>query len=319
MNKLSKLSFITLIIVMCMSVMVWADDTPAGSGTIEDPYQIGTLDELYWFVDLVNNSTLSADEKLNAHNAKLTADIVVNSGTLNANTNANRVSRWDSISNYNAIFDGNGHTISGIYYNEDKLSISDAPGGFIANTVSYDAKIQNLTISNSYFASNREIVGVICGKTQCNISNCHSVNNIVNAGTNTSRLGGICGQITQNSNKEMVYISNCTNASQVTGSSYVGGIIGETGEQNDYVSFYIQNCKNSGNISGKGKVGGILSYAYGNVSEYSTIEYCSNEGTVTRESQISNNSTDEIKSYCGGIVGQCNSGCYIKTIIISVH
>ena len=51
---------------------------PAGDGTEDDPYQIGTKEELYWFAALVND-----DEAGNASaHAVLTENITVNTGVL---------------------------------------------------------------------------------------------------------------------------------------------------------------------------------------------------------------------------------------------
>ena len=52
--------------------------TPAGDGTLEQPYLISTMEELYWFADAtVENAALCA---------KLTEDITVNPGAVSSTT-----------------------------------------------------------------------------------------------------------------------------------------------------------------------------------------------------------------------------------------
>lgn len=105
-------------------------DTGA-SVTIKDTngdgyYEIGTADELYAFAAIVNNGQ-------NTINAILINDIVVNKGTVSENSSNVRV--WEPIAEgsinhesrrlsdndnlYLGVFDGNGKTISGLYYSGD--------------------------------------------------------------------------------------------------------------------------------------------------------------------------------------------------------
>ena len=91
--------------------LAWADTsnvgkTIEGKGTAEDPYQIGTADELLWFADQVNKSTKKSTSMLCA---KLTDDI-----------DLTKVEAWTPIGNYNSysdyvefggVFDGAGHRI----------------------------------------------------------------------------------------------------------------------------------------------------------------------------------------------------------------
>ena len=126
MSKFFK-KFICLMVIFVFAMpaaVVMAEDKPEGSGSVEDPYKISTLSELYWFVDLVNKSSSTAEVKTTTQNAVLTADITVNSGKMTASTNADRVLHWKPINDFNATFDGQGHTISGIYYDDDDSTTS---------------------------------------------------------------------------------------------------------------------------------------------------------------------------------------------------
>ena len=124
--------FVTMILfvtAMAMPKMAWAEITPtkpsSGDGTSGRPYQIGTKAELYWFAALVNGDT-SAPEVSSAKTgacATLTADITVNTDVLNdygtlANNYPDFIT-WTPIGyfeSYTGTFDGQGHTISGLYF-----------------------------------------------------------------------------------------------------------------------------------------------------------------------------------------------------------
>ena len=282
-----------LFMVMCFTSSAFADDQPSGTGTVEDPYQIGTLDELYWFVDYVNASTLTDDEKLNAHNAVLTADIVVNNGVMSGETNPSRVVHWTSIKNYNAVFDGQGHTISGIYFDDYYTDTLDG-AGFISNTKSESAEIKNLGIINSYFTSYNVYLGSICGRNYGRIENCYSNSTVYGTESDeqfisrkTDYAGGICGYSTNN-------IISCYNMGNVSnsGGDYAAGICAY------YMGTEIIDCYNTGNISSKRYAAGI--FAYRNSSQINTVEYCYNTGNITGThiGGITAVSTDTMIRYC---------------------
>ena len=60
---------------------------PEGKGTVDEPYQISNRAELYWFAGLVNGTLPDGGEKNLSANAILTANIIVNTGVLDANKN----------------------------------------------------------------------------------------------------------------------------------------------------------------------------------------------------------------------------------------
>ena len=128
-------TMILLVTAMAMPKMAWAEITPqkpSGGGTSENPYQIGTAAQLYWFAGLVNGTlTDGTSQKTNA-NAVLTANIRVNTDLL-ASLNEDgtvkdgkTVETWTPIGNLNlkyaGTFDGQGHTISGLYFKDSNTS-----------------------------------------------------------------------------------------------------------------------------------------------------------------------------------------------------
>jgi len=132
-------------------------------------YQISNAEELLWFVYDVNNGDRNA-------NAVLTQDIVINEDCLKRLTALSKagdeLSVWQPIGTllnaFNGIFDGQGHTISGLYIN-DKTQQNVGLFG----VTSADAVIKNLGVTDSYIAG-KENVGAICGNNEGVIVNCYT-------------------------------------------------------------------------------------------------------------------------------------------------
>ena len=84
----------------------------------DDYYDIGTADELYAFAAAVNGGNTTI-------NGELTDDIVVNTGDV-AGCNGVKQDGWREwvpIGLYDGTFDGQNHTISGLYCNSQNLHI----------------------------------------------------------------------------------------------------------------------------------------------------------------------------------------------------
>lgn len=234
--------------------------------TIDDKqyYQLSTAEDLYWFYarcdvykDRNINAILTADIKINEN-------VVVN-GELNEQEKEN-FKPWKPFW-LEGTFDGNGHTISGLYCDKRGQGYS----AFIS--VLSNGTVKNLGIIDSYFSGNDNI-GSICSNIsrESVIENCWS-NSLINGVWYT---GGICGHgYSDFLDSEGVSILNCQFTGKVTGEKYAGGIIG-------YLTSYkytskIVNCTNSGDVSGKTQVDGICG-EYN--SEYVIIENCVNTGTI---------------------------------------
>ena len=216
-------------------------------------------------------------------------DITVNTGVLNADgTLASDVSGfrvWTPIGNfdnqYKGIFNGQSHTISGLYFNN--------PETLYVGLIGYlgsGGKISNVGVVNSYF-NGKYYVGGLCGEScYASISNCYNTGavrgdgpvggvcgnnvgpifNCYNTGSvsGSDYVGGVCGQ---NSGE----ISNCYNTGVVIGSSaYVGGVCGNNGGP-------IFNCYNTGAVRGDDTVGGVVGATIGYIGNcYSTGAVCGN-------------------------------------------
>ena len=129
-----------------------------GDGSKDEVYEICNAGQLYWFAGLVNG-TLSGVEQNTSANAVLTEDIVVNKNVLKSDGTLNdgTFKEWTPIGNgenlYAGRFDGQSHTISGLYFNQ---KYSYGVGLFGYNS----GKIANVGILNSYFYGTSYVGGV---------------------------------------------------------------------------------------------------------------------------------------------------------------
>jgi len=162
-------------------------------------YQISTAEELLWFVFDVNSGDTKA-------NAALTQDIVFNEDCLERVLKLLGISKADgdltvwqpigTLSNaFAGIFDGQGHSISGLFIND---KTQDNVGLFGATTS--DAVIKNVAVVDSYI-SGGENVGAICGKSEGKIENCYSLSEV----KGTENVNGIAGKVETGSTVENCY------------------------------------------------------------------------------------------------------------------
>lgn len=253
---------------------------PSGDGTAGNPYQIGTAAELYWFAQQVNEGEGDI-------NGVLTADIVVNENLLRPdsqprNTGASLIP-WEPIGHdehpFIGSFDGQGHTISGIYVND---SVRTDVGLFGCAKESGDKapSIKNVGVIDSYFLG-YSYVGGICGFMRGSphrdaiIENCFVD---VTIETCQDDGGGICG-----TSDGYVTIKNCYSkgiirpCNNLVSTSCVGGIIGRA-----YNSTNTHHCLNLMNVSGNYNVGAICGY----------VAYGHSKSSVTNNVYLSNTAKD---------------------------
>ena len=315
-----RLFFLTTLVLLCGALTSWAEPysgTPSASLTQIDGnyasyglteefdgyYVISSAEDLYGFAALINGSE---DEETLSANAVLTANIVVNEqvfvyGALNGTTTLHN---WTPIGTkdkpFKGIFDGNGHTISGLYFNNPLTDVGNYVGliGY-ANT----ATIKNVGILDTFINGN-QYVGGICGYSTTTSTttqtNCYNLGIVLG----NSYVGGICSfQGTQ---------IDCYNTGTITSSSsYAGGISGYGGRQTD--------CYNTGTVSGE------TEYAGGICGRGGTQTNCYNTGTVSNNSYVGgisgyygiqtncyNTGTVSGNSYVGGIGGDkgTQTNCY---------
>ena len=284
-----------------------------GNGSKDAVYEISNAGQLYWFAGLVNG-TLSGVTQNKSANAVLTADIVVNKNVLKSDGTVNEgtFKEWTPIatnaSPYTGIFEGQNHTISGLYFKQATSFV----GLFSVNS----GKIANVGILDSYFYGQPYFgswVGGVCGKNtdQGAITNCYNTGIV----RGSDAVGGVCGS-------NYGTITNCSNKGNVgEDDESVGGVCGS-----NYGT--ITNCNNSGIVSGKMYVGGVC----GENSNGGTVTNCNNTGEVRGTSQyigglsgdndsssITNcNNTGEVRA-TGNFVGGLSGGNYNNGTITNCY
>ena len=294
----TMLLFVT---TMIMPSMMWAKSIsptrPNGEGTAENPYQIGTAAELYWFAGLVNGTLVDVEKDASA-NAKLMNDITVNTGVLDTNkdlVSGSDLTEWEPIGTsdvpYTGTFEGKGYTISGLYFNNPTSYYVGLFGCIGAN-----GKISNVGVLDSYFQF-RALGGGVCGMNKNGeLQNCSNSSTVIcNMQDGT---GGVCGYNSKGT------VRDCKNTGSARGKAPLGGVCGVNN------SGIIENCFNEGIVSvtvTSFGVGGVCgnnysgkikcSYNTASVSgQYNVGGVCgsTNHGTITNCYYLSNTATDGI-------------------------
>lgn len=239
-------------------------NTPmTGSGTESDPYQISTAAQLKRFRDIVNGTGGQTPNR--GACAVLTNDIVLNDGTFDANgtytpgSSNTAPEEWTPIGKYTddndktpytGTFDGQGHTIKGLYVN----SASDAYVGLFGCLEG--AAVRNLTV-DGYVQGYKTAGGIAGYASKAAIENCSNHCSVF--GGSESMIGGIAGL-----NFYGAKIIDCYNVGTIRNSNVYepcGGIVwGNAGT--------VSNCYNVGTISGNVYDGEIVGKNSG------TVENC---------------------------------------------
>lgn len=231
-----------------------ANGFSGGTGTSSNPYTISSAAELRYFSDAVRTGNTFKNQYV-----KLTADITINKNVLNRNGELNGdgsnfepwipIGRYDPSYFFCGTFDGNGHTISGLYCNRSKGDNVGFFGKLYGN-------VKNLVIKDSYFKG-ASSVGGIAGTVRPNY-----IGNTIPSSVKEYYQGD-----------KTLTITSCINEAKIIGEDNIGGICGYC-----YIKSTIMGCLNKGNISGGKNVGGIVGYGYN-----TTIISCCNSAYIYGE------------------------------------
>lgn len=259
-----------------------------GDDNYDEVYEISNAGQLYWFANETN------EKSGYNYNVVLTSDIVINEnvlvdGVLAEDTGSFR--KWTPICHngleYAGVFDGKGHTISGIYCANVSEEFQYGIGVF--GTINSSGTVKNLGVIDSYFLDKYEMgagTGAIVGCNKGNIINCYNTGVVEGE---TTKQGGICGYNYSGN------IINCYNKGSVTGGYEhvsIGGICGRNKGS-------ITDSYNTGNIVSSVeeiKIGGVCGETNGSIIR------CRNIGNVTGSGE----------GYIGGVVGNCYDGGKIR-------
>lgn len=174
----------------------------------------------------------------------LTQDIVLNTNVVDQNGQLNRGSytTWTPIGTtahpFQGEFDGQGHTITGLYVKDSSAEYQGLFG------VISQATVANVTVKDSYLSVGNH-AGAVVGYANNNsvVASCHNDNSAIYT---QNRSGGIVGW-TNNS-----HVYNCSSSGICYSDRCAGGIIGDV-----YSSSKIYNCYSAAQVDGKNLVGGI--------------------------------------------------------------
>ena len=232
---------------------------PAGSGSAEDPYLIADASQLRWFAAQVNDNSKSTIC------AQLTDDIDLES------------KEWTPIGKnysyaYKGTFDGQKHTVSGLFIS-GSASQNCGLFGYVEKGTVKDLTVQGtITLTgsggSSYGAGG--IVGQLSG-TEGSVQNCRSDVAI----TGGQNVGGIVGYVSSGYSTATKSITGCVNTGRITSNSNnAGGIVGYISGQ-----VTVDSCYNRGTVAGGGwRAGGITAYLS---SSNAVIKNCYTTGAVT--------------------------------------
>ena len=215
----------TLLCLVAQGAWAWT-----GSGTADDPYIISSEDDWNTLCTNVNNGTSTYSGEF----FKLMADITVAESFDSAPTKMVGIS--ENV-NFRGTFDGNGHTLTIDYRDNNNNENASAPFRYIRN-----ATIKNLHVTGSITKIQNKNAGGLVGEAfgTCHISNCRSSVNIT-CGKGDCSSGGFIGKLGTSSDPDDTYIDNCLFDGSFDGeSSYKwGGFVGWVEDEPDV---YISNC-----------------------------------------------------------------------------
>ena len=281
-----------------------AANESAWNGTTVEPgkdasgvYQIGTAEELAWLAAEINNSSNNSQ----SYSAVLTADIDLGNRPW---TPIGCYVDWQNNHPYRGVFDGQGHTVSGLYV----TALSNGYAGLFGYT-SGSTTIKNLTVEGEIrledVSTTAKHIGGIVGEANAKLERCVSRVRISAAGfgtRDTCAVGGIAGKLSG-------AMTDCRFEGSIDitckrGGAYISGGVG--GLAGNAAGGALTRCVNTGAVTvdkGTG-VGGIA----GITSREVTFTQCANTGHISNDTTAVLSSGEKPKGGTGGILGVGKSG-----------
>jgi hypothetical protein len=269
-------SFLALLFIMNSLLIAQVAVAPAiGDGTEENPYQIASLENLYWIAadnDVVPEPDYTS--RMSFHYLQI------------AEIDATETQNWfggqgwkpigfDYYSPFAGSYNGQDHTIEALYINRENSNFIGLFG------YSNGANINNLGIVNSSFIGNEFVGGLVGSQLNSTISNSYCTGSV----HGNNYIGGLAGGHANDS-----IINNSYSIANVTGYGYVGGLVGW---QDTYSS--ISNSYSTVNVIGDTQVGGLV-------------------GFMANSSSINSSYSTGYVSGAGGAVGGLVGGQSVSTI-----
>ncbi|SHL31136.1 hypothetical protein [Fibrobacter sp. UWEL] len=225
------------IILSAMTVGVLAVGANALDQDENGCYKIGTSDDLFAFAAKVNANENPEKDACGI----LTTDITVNENVLTDYAlNGTPAKVWTPIAYYHGVFDGQNHSISGLY------ATGEQEVGFFGALANGDAEVRNLNIKDSYFAVDKYMAGGIAGNIWASKS---VIDNCSFDGVVTMTGNGV--------------FTNDGKSEQVTYGNVIAGLVGNVSTNAKLV---VSNSSNKGKIGYESdgyKVGAAVGLAVG--------------------------------------------------------
>ena len=268
-----------------------AEAFAGGSGTAQDPYQISTPEELARLREVL-------DEHLSEYyeaSYLLTADIALNDvSDFESWGDAEPAYQWAPIENFSGTFDGDGHTISGLYLFKAGDAYKYYMGLF--GDTNTGAVIRDLHLTQTYLFmdgtdSATADVGCLAGSVYgATVENC-TVEGVVRVQNgNSYSLGGVVGWAQEST------LRGCSFTGKVEGQSFnatFGGVVGTTVGYHE--NCLLADCVSEGTMrftdSDQGDIGGVVGSAGG------VVRGCVNRMDISGD-------CDEL----GGVMGRVSVG-----------
>ena len=258
-------------------------------------FEIATAENLYHFAHYVNDTTRKniKDDIC----AKLTADIVINKNVLTdpetLNEDAISFIEWTPIQKFHGTFDGQGHSISGLYYYDERISyvglfasVDFGEQSWFLDDTTY---ISNLTLKDSYIHGHEKVAGIVA-----NIMHAVVIMDNVHNESMIKGLNYVAGLNAVAEYNGYPKILNSSNAGTIYSKDGAGGLL-----VSNWKGTYISNSYNSGHIiasyGAAGLAVGISGNIFENANDYSLIEKSYNIGTISGSEGA------------GGLIGSCGN------------
>ena len=285
-----------------------ADGAAVVPGTV---YAVATAEDLFTFAEVCTE----ANGYLAGVTVVLTADIDLNPGWQASAGKPDVV--WSPIRLFSGRFDGQGHTLSGLYAEGVTGCTSNASeevSGLFASIGGKDVTVQNLTIENSYFTSSKYTGGVV-GVFASTLDNAGArISDVVSAATVVSGNGYASGIVAGifslvNNTSSVITIENCVfrGTAQVNDGG-VGGIVAVT-----WRPIVLQSCVNLGTLLSEKTTtvakGGIIARVSGGALFEMTG--CANLADIVHQ-RNEDNGVNESGTAVGGLIGQYVAGAAAK-------
>lgn len=279
---MKQISIIVISLMTITGILAQTAIAPAvGNGTEGNPYEIASLENLYWIA-------ASNDVVPNPNQAARWSRHYIQTVSIDASATSNWFGGqgWEPIglvtTRFTGTYDGQGHVINALYINRPNSNRIGLFGRIEGAT------IENLGLINVNVTGGNSTGSLVGDQWESSlIVNCHSTGSV----TGLNYVGGLVGD-----DWEGTYENNYSTVS-VIGNIGVGGLVGWS-----YLSS-ISNSYSTGSVSGESAIGGLLGF-----NSLGIISNCYSTGNVTASG-----------SQVGGLVGENDGGVDDAGIITNCY